>query len=91
MFGEGVSYAGSQEGTGAESSVRVFHVHDEVVVTYHKADAQSDEKPLHPDLLFRLESSGAQIRSSPPNFMIRGGDTIVWMKVRFHGPPWTAQ
>jgi hypothetical protein len=60
----------------------VFRILDDVVVTYDKADARADEKVLDPSWIPSADS-GYQIRRSAPYLMIRGGDTIVWMKARW--------
>ena len=81
-FGLDVGYASLQEGTGADTSIKVFRILDDVVVTYDKADARADEKVLDPSWIPSADS-GYQIRRSAPYLMIRGGDTIVWMKARW--------
>ncbi len=80
-FGIDTGYAAVQEGTGAKPSLAVFHILDDVVLTYNKADAKGDEKALDPETIPPVD----QMRSNPPYLMVRSGDTIIWMKARMAG------
>ncbi len=92
-FGFDMAYPEIQQGTGAEPSIRVFRVLETVVThTFNNVvegsdKAQNDDEKVDPGLLdalapYNVPVADYQVRRNADYLMIRGGDTILWMKTR---------
>ena len=92
-FGSDAGYTQTQQGTGADSSIKVFRVLETVLAAPDQA--QTDDEKADSNLFYGAAPSyGAtpsyspnyEIRKKPGYMMIRGGDTILWMKTRQPNP-----